>query len=63
MKEVTQVRFEIKILMENKTLARCKHISSSFMCVTTFTAIYSFQFLLLFFKIISTVIPLYFIDS
>ena len=63
MKEVTQVRFEIKILMENKTLARCKYISSSFMCVTTFTTIYSFQFLLLFFKIISTVIPLYFIDS
>ena len=63
MKEVTQVRFEIKILMENKTLARRKHISSSFMCVTTFTIIYSFQFLLLFFKRISTVIPLYFIDS
>ena len=46
MKEVTQVRFEVKILTENKTLARRKHDSSSFMCVTIFINIYSFQFFL-----------------
>ena len=63
MKEVTQVRFEVKILTENKTLAKRKHDSSSFICVTTFIKIYSFQFLLLFFMSISTVIPLYFINS
>ena len=67
MKEVTQVRFEVKILTENKTLARRKHDSSSFICVTNFINIYSFQFLLLFFKSTLTVIPhifpLYFINS
>ena len=51
MKEVTQVRFEVKILTENKTLARRKHDSSSFMCVTNFINIYSFQFLLLFSRV------------
>ena len=45
MKEVTQVRFEVKILTENKTLAKRKHDSSSFICVNTFINIYSFQFL------------------
>ena len=46
MKEVTQVRFEVKILTENKTLAKSKHDSSSFMCVTIFINIYSFEFLM-----------------
>ena len=63
MKEVTQVRFEVKILTENKTLTRRKNDSSSFMCVTTFINIYSFQFLLSFFKSISPVIPLHIINS
>ena len=59
MKELTQVRFDIKILTENKTLARRKHDFSPFMCFITFISIYSFQFLSLFFKRISTVITLY----
>ena len=63
MKEVTQVRFEVKILTENKTLARRKHGSSSLMFATIFINVYSFQFFLQFFKSISTVIPLYFINS
>ena len=46
MKEVTQVRFEVKILTEKKTLARRKHDSSSFVCVTVFINIYSFEFLM-----------------
>ena len=50
MKEVTQVRFEVKILTENKTSARRKHNSSSFMRVTTFSNMYSFQFLIVIFR-------------
>ena len=50
MKEVTQVRFEVKILTENKTSARRKHDSSSFMRVTTFSNTYSFQFLIVIFQ-------------
>ena len=63
MKELIQVRSDIKILTENKTLARRKHDFSPFMCFITFINIYSFQFLSLFFKRISTVIALYFINS
>ena len=50
MKEVTQIRFEVKILTENKTSARRKHDSSSFMRVTTFSNTYSFQFLIVIFQ-------------
>ena len=57
MKELTQVRFDIKILTENKTLARRKHDFSPFMCFITFISIYSFQFLSLFFKRLLLLLP------